>query len=277
MRDYSTYISFKPDFPLPTTKKDTDLWFIFNNNLLMIIPTKDGIRIPTYKDIKKLYPTLTKKFYLGDFETQSCFCSNLECIGNCFDGSFMSLKEVASFVSTEFFSICGRASQLLYWDSTTNFCGKCGGIISNKDWEFSKYCSKCNISFYPKISPAIIVAITKGQEILLAHNSNFPNNLYSIIAGFVDPSESLEDCIKREVFEEVGIKVKNITYFGSQPWPYPDSLMIGFFAEYDGGEIKVDGKEILHAAWFNKNNLPILPQKTSIARKIINKFLEDKY
>ena len=274
MRDCSSYISFKSDSILPVNKKDDDLWFIYHKNKLMIIKNDTGIQIPTYKDIKKLYPTLNNKFYLGDFKTQSCFCTELENLDKSFNSSFMPLKEASLLMSMELFMVCGRASQLLLWNKNSQYCGKCGNKVILRTTDFSKYCSKCDLSIYPRISPAIIVAITKGDEILLAHNSHFPQGLYSIIAGFVDPCESLEDCIKREVFEEVGIKIKNIKYFGSQPWPYPDSLMIGFFAEYDEGEINVDNKEIIDARWFSKDNLPNLPQKTSIARRIINKYLE---
>ena len=134
-------------------------------------------------------------------------------------------------------------------------------------------CTKCGAVTYPVICPAIIVAITKGDEILLAHNKNFEDNIYSIIAGFVDAGEDLESTVKREVFEEVGIKIKNIKYYGNQTWAFPNSLMIGFFAEYESGEIKVDGKEILDAAWFKKDNLPNLPKKMTIARKMIDSFI----
>lgn len=273
MRDTSNYISFKADSILPISKKNDDLWFVFKDNQLMIIKTEDSIRIPTYKDLKNVYDIFNKKFYLGDLNSTACFCTELKEISDKYDFSFMSLRESSAFISPELFQVCGRAFQILHWDNNTNFCGRCGSKISIKDNEFSKYCPDCNLVTYPRISPAIIVAVTKANEILLAHNKNFPDGLHSIIAGFVDPCETLEDCVRREVFEEVGIKVKNIKYFGSQPWPYPDSLMIGFFAEYEEGEINVDGEEITDAHWFSKENLPLLPLKTSIARKLIDNFL----
>jgi NAD+ diphosphatase len=114
---------------------------------------------------------------------------------------------------------------------------------------------------YPRLSPAIIVAVVRGEQILLAHSPRFPEDFYSVLAGFVEPGETLEDCVRREVFEEVGISVKNIRYFGSQPWPFPDSLMLGFTAEYADGEIKEDGVEISHADWFSPDRLPQLPPK----------------
>lgn len=127
---------------------------------------------------------------------------------------------------------------------------------------------------HPVICPAIIVAVTKGEEILLAHNRGFKNNMYSLIAGFVEAGEDLKNTVKREVFEEVGIKIKNVTYFKSSPLSFPNSLMIGFFAEYESGEIKVDGNEIVHADWFTKDNFPNIPKKFTLARKLIDKYIE---
>jgi NAD+ diphosphatase len=127
--------------------------------------------------------------------------------------------------------------------------------------------------FYPRISPAIIVAVTRDDEILLAHNNNFKQNRYSVIAGFVEPGETFEDCVKREVMEEVNVKVKNIKYFSSQPWPFPDSLMIAFTAEYDEGEIRPDGIEIGDAGWYKRDNLPEVPTNTSVAGRLIQWFL----
>lgn len=174
----------------------------------------------------------------------------------------------------ELFLIAGRANQILNWDNTHRFCGKCGSKTDNKKDELAKVCPNCNHVMYPVICPAIIVAVTRGEEILLAHNRGFKNNMYSLIAGFVEAGEDLKSTVKREVFEEVGIKVKNITYYKSSPWSFPNSLMIGFFAEYESGEIKVDGNEIVHADWFTKDNFPNIPKKFTLARKLIDKYIE---
>jgi NAD+ diphosphatase len=124
------------------------------------------------------------------------------------------------------------------------------------------------------MSPAIIVAVVRGRTILLGHAARFPGAMYSVLAGFVEPGESLEDCVRREVKEETGVKVKDIRYFGSQPWPFPNSLMVGFTAEYAGGEITMDEKEIVDARWFTADSLPTIPDKISIARKLIDWFVE---
>ena len=127
---------------------------------------------------------------------------------------------------------------------------------------------------YPRLSPAIIVAVINDNRILLAHADRFASGLYSVLAGFVEPGEAFEECVKREVKEEVGIMVKNIRYFGSQPWPFPNSLMVGFTADYDSGKISIDGIEIKDAGWFKANDLPRIPGKISIARRLIDWFVE---
>ena len=138
----------------------------------------------------------------------------------------------------------------------------------------AKECSECSRLEFPRISPAIIVLIEKGDALLLARSARFAGQFFSVLAGFVEPGESLEAAVYREVMEEIGISVKNIRYFGSQPWPFPDSLMIGFTAQYESGEIRIDGEEIVEAGWYQAGNLPKIPGKLSIARQLIDWFIE---
>jgi len=170
------------------------------------------------------------------------------------------------------------ASHLLFWDRNTRFCGVCGAPTTDKPDERAKLCTdpSCNAVFYPKISPAVIVAILDKDRILLAHNRRFVSKFYSLIAGFVEIGESLEDCVHREVREEVGVEVTNIRYFGSQPWPTPDSLMIGFLADYAGGEVQIQDDELHDARWFSPPDMPQLPPSDSIARKIL-RWYETEY
>jgi NAD+ diphosphatase len=160
--------------------------------------------------------------------------------------------------------------QFYKWFSENRFCGKCGGLMQDKGNERAMECPHCQITVYPVISPAIIVAISKGDEILLAQSVNFKGKFYGLIAGFVEVGETLEEAVKREVMEETGIEVKNITYYKNQPWPFSCSLMVGFFAEYDGNKpILIDPNEIADAKWFPKNNLPEIPGNDSIAGEMI--------
>ena len=166
-----------------------------------------------------------------------------------------------------------RAKQLLTWHRSSLFCGQCGAPTRLSTLEMCKLCDGCNAMIYPSTSPAIIVLIRREEEILLARSPHFQPSMYSTLAGFVDASESCEETIVREVDEEVGLQIKNIRYFGSQAWPFPNSFMIGFQADYASGEICINPNEIEDAQWFNQHNLPLLPPPYSIARQMIEAFL----
>lgn len=253
-----------------------DLCFALLKGSLLVKKITDDLQIPTFDEIKKLNMNYEGEFFLGEYEGESCFVieiSNEISLPEQFE--FISLREIGMLMEEEIFEIAGRASEILIWNRNHRFCGRCGTKTEDKKDEMAKICPKCGNIMYPVICPAIIVAITKDDKILLAHNSNFKDNRYSLIAGFVEAGENLKSAVKREVFEEVGIKIKNIRYYKSSPWPFPNSLMVGFFAEYDCGEIKVDENEILDAGWFTKDNLPNLPKKYSLARKIINEFVSE--
>ena len=167
-----------------------------------------------------------------------------------------------------------RAVQFIEWDRTHRFCGGCGTATILMEGERAKRCPACNSAVYPRISPAMMVLVTRGKELLLARGVNFPPGRYSALAGFLEAGESIEDAVHREVFEEVGLKVKNLQYFGSQSWPFPNSLMIAFTAEYDSGEITPDTKEIADAQWFSLDALPQLPPRFSISRALLNATVE---
>ena len=172
--------------------------------------------------------------------------------------------------------VAGRANQLVDWRRIHRYCGRCGHATEDKPDERARICPRCGLINYPRLSPAIIVAVVKGDRILLARNKRFRRPFYSVLAGFVEPGETLEECVAREVGEEVGISLANIRYFGSQPWPFPNSLMVGFVAEHAGGEIAVDNRELTDARWFSAGNLPPIPPRISIARRLIDWFVETR-
>lgn len=169
-----------------------------------------------------------------------------------------------------------RAFHLAHWDRNTTFCGSCAAPMERIPGEIAKRCTSCSATSYPRISPAVITAVVREGKLLMAHSRRHPDNLYSVLAGFMEAGETLEHTVAREVKEETGITVRNITYFASQPWPFPNSLMVGFTAEYAEGEIALDEEEIIHADWFGPAELPErIPDRYSIARRLIEWFVSE--
>ncbi|MHB8163531.1 MAG: NAD(+) diphosphatase [Methanoregula sp.] len=213
--------------------------------------------------------------YLGHRENTPCYAAELA-PGTTLPGpwKYSGVRELFGQVPDDELAIAALAVQIIDFDRTTQFCGRCGAKTRQLRTERAKFCSDCNLITYPRLSPAIIVLVQNGDQVLLASSPRFPPGLHSVIAGFVEPGENLEHAVCREVFEEVGIAVKNIRYFGSEPWPFPHSFMIGFIAEYAGGEITVDNKEIISAGWFDRDHLPMLPSRMSISRALIDNWVE---
>jgi NAD+ diphosphatase len=168
------------------------------------------------------------------------------------------------------FAVAGRAVQLVEWRRTSRHCGRCGASTESVKGERAMRCPSCGLMAFPRLAPAVIVAVQREDRILLARNARFPGRMFSVLAGFVEPGETLEQAVHREVGEEVGVTLRNVRYFGSQPWPFPHSLMVGFRAEWAGGEIAVDGVEIAEAAWFSLEELPRWPPSISIARQLVD-------
>lgn len=178
-------------------------------------------------------------------------------------------------LNSELYLKAGKCEELLYWDKNTHFCGVCGAPMKMHT-DTSKKCTECGKEVWPQLATAIIVLIHKGDEVLLVHAKNFKSNFMGLVAGFVETGETLEQAVHREVMEETNLTITNIRYFGSQPWPYPCGLMVGFTADYVSGEIKLQTSELARGAWFSKDNLPTIPEKLSIARKLIDAWLEGK-
>jgi NAD+ diphosphatase len=186
---------------------------------------------------------------------------------------YRNLREMLTGLHEPLGPLAGRARQLLEWDRDHRYCGRCGTPMQDKGDERAKTCPACAHLCFPRVSPAIIVGITHGDAILLCRNRRFPGSMHSIVAGFVDVGETLEQTVEREVAEEVGLQVRDIRYFGSQSWPFPSGLMLGFTAVAESGEIRVDGDEIVEAGWYTAANLPLIPRPGSISRRIIESLL----
>ncbi len=189
---------------------------------------------------------------------------------------WIPLRALGSMLDEGEWSIAGRAVQLVEWQRTSRFCGRCGAGTAGERGERAMRCPACGLSVYPRLSPAVIVAIERGPELLLARNASFRGRMFSTLAGFVEPGETLEEAVRREVAEEVGVELGAVRYFGSQPWPLPHSLMVGFRAEWAAGDPVADGYEIAEARWFGPGGLPELPPPLSIARRLIDSWVEDQ-
>jgi NAD+ diphosphatase len=252
-----------------------DLILCFEENSILVKSDGDKFFIPQKKDfgVFKLDP---KKIYIGELDGNGCFLANplLE-----IPDGFVYLTPVQIRQKLEKMHkwVVAVGIQLNSWYRDNKFCGRCGGKLSKKHDERALQCGACNNIIFPKLSPAIIVAITKGDRLLLAKNRLSPTNHYSLIAGYIEAGETVEEAVKREVMEEVGINVENIRYYKSQPWPFSSSLMMGFTAECIGdSEIVLDEKELSDAGWFQASDLPEIPNRDSISGELIRLFRDGK-
>ena len=228
------------------------------------------------EDLKWSEMNLANKQFLGFLNNKPCYLSELTSESKIDDGNMLTpLRNLLGRIPDSLFTVCSRSIQLSEWYKNNQFCGACGSKMQRHNSERAMFCTCNNLLIYPKISPCIIVLVTKGEELLLAHNKNFPGAFYSTLAGFIEAGESAESAIHREIYEEVKIKVKNIRYYGSQSWPFPSQLMLGYHAEYLEGDITPDGEEIDSADWFNYKKLPQVPTgNISISGQLIESYIE---
>ena len=228
------------------------------------------------EEVRFLAPEPVRQQFLGYWQDKPCYARELDQATGLGSEHYQSgnLYQILGRVSEEMFALAGRAQQLLAWERDNRFCGSCGGAMSSHQQERAMTCEPCGSMIYPRISPCIIVLVTRGEEMLLARNANFPIEMYSTLAGFVEAGETAEECLAREVKEEVGVEVGNMRYFKSQSWPFPNQLMLGFFADYTGGEIVCEDEEIAEAYWFRPDKLPTIPPIHSISGQLIQHHLD---
>ncbi len=207
---------------------------------------------------------------IGQWQGLPCYAADVDALPQNLCGELMPLRPLFAIAGPQAFALAGRATSLMNWRKNHRYCGHCASPTAAKSGEFAMQCPACGLLAYPRISPAVMVLIARGNELLLARSPHFKPGVFSALAGFVEAGETLEQCAVREVREEVGIEIANLRYFQSQPWPFPDSLMLAFFADYAGGTITPDPSEIEAAGWFARDALPPLPDPVSIARRLID-------
>lgn len=208
---------------------------------------------------------------VGHFNNEPCYVLEVENTYN--DEDLVSFRTLMGGLPEEELLLSARALQLLTWRRQHRYCGQCGQETVTHSHENALHCESCEIFYYPKISPCIMCLITNGDYCLLANHRRYTSPIYSTLAGFVEAGETLEHAIHREVQEEVGLKLGNVEYFGSQSWPFPHQLMVGFFADYSSGDIVEDGDEIVDAQWFHYEKLPQIPENSTLSGKLIDEFV----
>ncbi len=258
----------------PPEAPERSFWFVFRGSELLVSAAPAGIALPHCNHPKNLGMMLERTQYLGVLGEKHCFSGEAAVGVAAPQGwAWQGLRALFGALDDAQYALAGRALQIVDWDRTHQFCGACGKATVTRTSERARECPGCGLVAYPRLAPAVMGLVRRERELLLARSSRFPEGMYSALAGFVEPGETLEQCLEREVYEEVGIRVCKARYFASQPWPFPHSLMIAFFADYHSGEIRVDGTEIEDARWFDARNLedlPRLPARISIARRLID-------
>jgi NAD+ diphosphatase len=261
------------------------LWFVFRGDRLLVEvgppdprPGDDPrvrqrpswARLPLQKNNSPLWSLPLRTLYLGGLQGLDCWSAGVAEAAAPPGYDWVGLRALFSVLEDAHFALAGRALQLLQWDRDHQHCGRCGTPTEPRAEERVRVCPSCKLSAYPRVAPAVMALVRRGRELLLGRSPHFPAGMFSALAGFVEPGETLEQCVAREVGEEVGVSVTNLNYFASQPWPFPHSLMIAFVCDWSGGEIRAQAGEIEAADWFDVLQLPKLPSKISIARRLID-------
>jgi len=246
-------------------------WILRYNNQVVITTTGGNIveNIFPYGHASDFCAT-QNVLLVGKWLGLPCYTADIDQLPKKQLFKFIAVRRLFSLAGAEAFALVGRATQLLDWQNNHQYCGKCGKPTTKKNGELAMSCSACGLLFYPRIAPAVMVLVLRDDKVLLARSPNFTLGVFSALAGFVEAGETLEECAIREVREEVGIDITNLRYFRSQSWPFPNSLMVAFTADYVSGVITPDTSEIEVANWFLLSALPPLPNPMSIARQLID-------
>ncbi len=269
-------MSFVPAVEPPANLEGPAWRFLFHGDRLLVELRGETVAIPRWADLPAGLPPPVRTQYLGTLDGVPCFSGELSGPAAPEGTDLRPLRPLLGVLPDTLFSLAGRAFQIMDWDRSHRYCGRCGGPTEPAEGERAKACRRCGIHFFPRVAPAVIVAVVRDRKILLARARRFPAAMVSVLAGFVEPGETFEECVRREVREETGIEVANLRYFGSQPWPFPHSLMVAFTGEYAGGELALDDREIVEAGWYGPEEISGLriPVRGTIARELIDRFVD---
>ncbi|CDH43109.1 MAG: NAD(+) diphosphatase [Candidatus Competibacteraceae bacterium] len=265
------------DFALATTLSVQSTapgwWFVVAGDQVLVRVTRTGVELPMAPEWPFVDWPIVRQIDLGVLRGRPCYAVEAAKQEPPSGLVFEGLRGLWMRLEDALIGVAGQALQLIEWDRNHGFCGRCGVATQRRDAERARHCPACGLMAYPRLSPVVMVRITREREILLARAPRFAPGVYSVLAGFVEAGETLEQALHREVAEEVNLRVRDLRYFASQSWPFPHSLMVAFTAEYADGELQVDGQEILDARWFTPDQLPGLPSPLSMAWRLIQDFL----
>jgi NAD+ diphosphatase len=248
---------------------DLSYWLIrCGNQVLISVDAQGNEAFPQAR--RTDFGEVTEVLHIGHWNGAACYAIEMDEIPPQIAGELRPVRSLFASAGPEIFALAGRGTQMIDWQKNHRFCGHCGSQTVMKKTEYALECPSCRLVAYPRISPAVMVLIERGHELMLARSPHFRPGVFSALAGFVEAGETLEQCAVREVREEVGLEISNLRYYTSQSWPFPNSLMVAFFADYAGGEITPDPSEIEAAGWFSREELPPLPEHVSIARQLID-------
>lgn len=261
---------FVPLIAPPEAHDGEAWWFVFRGNLMLVHRNDARVELPLVSHPRALGVEPMRTQYLGMLEGRHCFSAECGEAAEPHDHlRWAGLRSLFGVIDDATFLLAGRAVQIMDWDRSHQFCGRCGTPTERRSGERSRVCPACGQTHYPRLAPVAMALVRRGSELLLARSPHFPPGMFSALAGFVEPGESIEECLVREVKEEVGVDVTNLRYFASQPWPFPHSLMVAFHCDYVSGDIVPQEGEIEAADWFSRDRLPVLPHRLSIARRLI--------
>ncbi len=244
-------------------------WFVFVQDRMLLSGDEEQVVLPDIATLDAVAVRPAHSLLLGHLDGVPCYATGVPDLPDAPGLRLADLRQVYGLLGEQLYGIAGYAFQVVHWNRTTLFCSVCGSPTELHVSERAKRCTACGFTQYPRVNPAIIVLIYREGQVLLTRQPNWTPGVYSLVAGFVESGESLEACLRREVAEEVGVEVEQIEYLGSQPWPFPHQLMVGFRARYSRGALALDTAELEDARWFDLDALPLLPSPQSIARRII--------
>lgn len=255
---------------------DSMYWFLFcKGDLLLQGSDAEGWRVPQGEASPIPLEPWQRQHRLPVLDGQACCAVRIDAPVVAAGFRMEGLRTAYDLLPRSVYGMAGKAQEILHWDFNTRFCGVCGAPMKLHT-DISKRCTNCGKEVWPQLAAAIIVAVTRGDEILLVQSKNFRSDYMGLVAGFVETGETLEECVAREVMEETGIRVKNIRYYGSQSWPFPAGLMLGFTADYESGTLIIQRSELNKGGWFHYDRMPPIPGKISMARSLIDHWLEQK-